>query len=197
MLRCCLMNNNRILPRPLPRPLRPKYVVFMTFKLPDSADGEEMLEIIIKWTKDFRREKERLPSSFELRKYIQKKHPGNYDSWENEFQLQLTTSYRGATRWQLAESIDDSIDYRNPSPPPQMKENMYYCTCITGYCHVCLNNTNSEDSVALSTCHCIYHKKCIEKSYNYSNKCPVCSREIKEIYVYEFDFDNPVDIVEI
>ena len=69
-----MTSNNRISPRPPPRPPPPKFVVFMTFKLPDSADGEEMLEIIIKWTKDFRREKERLPSSFELRKYIKKKH---------------------------------------------------------------------------------------------------------------------------
>lgn len=197
MLRCCRMSNSRTSARAPPRPPPPKFVVFMTFKLPAEADEEEMYKLIIKWTKDFRRENERLPSSFELRKYVEKKNPGNYDSWEDEYHLELTTSHRGATRWQLAESIDDYIDYRSPSPPPQITEQMYYCTRIHGYCHVCLNDTNSEDSVALSTCHCIYHKSCIEKSYNYSNKCPVCGKEIEEIIAYEFDFDNPVDIVEI
>lgn len=185
----CIPNSRR-------RRTPPKYHVFIKFKLPHDIDDIEN-KVITDWSLEFHKKHSRLPSTFEVRLYLEKKYSGKYNDWGEEYSLSLETTRAGAILWQLGESIDDCITYRNPSPPPIINENMYYSVNKKSYCSICLNYTEGIDTVALSTCHCIYHKKCIEKSYNYSNKCPVCNSEIREVIVYDFDFDNPVDIIEL
>jgi len=181
---------------PPPRPPPPKYHVFIKFKLPHDMDDIEN-KLIADWSLEFHKKHTRLPSTFEVRLYLEQKYSGKYDDWSEEYSLSLETTRAGATLWQIGESMDDYISYRNPSPPPNINENMYYYVNKKSHCCICLNDTEGIDTVALSTCHCIYHKKCIEKSYNYSNKCPVCNSEIREVIVYDFDFNNPVDIIEL
>ena len=178
-------------------PPRPKYHVFISFKMPDVVDDKEREEILGVWAKEFLKKYHRLPSTFEVRKYLENKYLGKYDDWDGEYSLSLETTRYGATLWQMGESIDDYISYRNPSPPPHMTEYMYYIVNKNEKCLICLEETNGDDTVALSACHCIYHKKCIEKSYNYSTRCPICTREIEEIIALELDDYNPIEIVDL
>lgn len=170
-----------------------KYHVFITFHLHGEIDEKIEYNKIINWCTKFEKEHMRLPSTFELRRYLIKtyKHDIPYEQWEHDYQLDLETDYSLATLWQVGESMDDTFFYRNSDPKPKLTSNMYYKTNINTRCNICLD-TVEDERISLSACHCVFHKTCIEKAYGFSNYCPICSSNIHEVLVNDADYENPV-----
>ena len=169
-----------------------RFVIHLDVNLPEHVDEEKEQKTLVDWAGKFLETEMRIPSTGEMKKYALKSYVYDlpYDSWEKELTLIIPCSKQEQELWVMGESMDAYADYRNPDPKPVLKRNMYLHTQSDKECLICLG-TVQDEKIAIGPCFCIYHKKCIETSYGYSNKCPICEEPITELESI-IDYDDIV-----
>ena len=173
--------NSEPTPRPPPPPPRRDrpYTVIIPVKMPSYSGHEHTEPKVYSWVKDYLKEKEKLPSSFEIHQEV-KKWPESEDAlWDATLSVAFDCTERVAVQWLLGESIDDDLAYRNPDPPPPFDDKCIYQTIHGKLCAIC-QNAEEGDKVGLWSCRCTYHEECLRKAYKYSTKCPVCGAAIND-----------------
>jgi len=116
---------------------------------------------------------------FEINNEVIKKFTSNEKPHEfkNVATLIVDTTESQAMLWIMGESINEHLAYRNPDPPKEILKDSYINVISNIKCEICQNSLNGH-KVKLKACGCVFHEKCISKSYGYYQVCPVCSEGI-------------------
>ena len=180
-------------PIPPPPNRRNNHTVIIPIKMPSYNNHEVTEPKIFDWVVSFSKEHNRLPSTFEIDQEIRKWPDSKDAKWDATLSISFDCTERIALQWMMGESIDSSLKYRNPDPPPPFDENCTYNTILGDKCAIC-QGAEEGDKVGLWSCRCIYHEDCLRKAYKHSNKCPVCGCNINEYTTEEADGDVVLEV---
>lgn len=180
---------------PIPRRpnRRENHTVIIPIKMPSYNNHEETEPKIFDWVVSFSKEHNRLPSTFEIDQEIRTWPDSKDAKWDATLSISFDCTERIALQWMMGESIDSSLKYRNPDPPPPFDENCTYNTILGGMCAIC-QDAEEGDKVGLWSCRCIYHEDCLRQAYKHSNKCPVCGCNINEYTTEQADGDVVLEV---
>lgn len=137
----------------------------------------------------------RLPSSFELRRFMQDVYGPEESEWVTHLNLVMDTTEQVAENWILGESIDAALMHRSSSPKPVIDPESYYRVNRSVKCCIC-QRKEYHPFVELRACGCVFHKHCIEKAYGFSTRCPICNIIIDD-YPIVCDIDDIGMVCEI
>jgi len=146
---------------------------------PVSYTDREVQDHIADWIQKYENENRRIPSMFEINNEVIKKFKSDEKPHEfkNVATLIVDTTESQAMLWIMGESINEHLEYRNPDPHKEILKDSYVCVISNIKCEICQNSQHGH-KVKLKACSCIFHEKCISKSYGYYQVCPVCGEGI-------------------
>ena len=155
------------------------HTLIVQLPVSDDTDKDDAVGKLQPYIKKMQDDHGRLPSSFELRRFMQDVYGPENSNWDNHLNLVMDTTERLAENWILGESIDAALMHRSSSPKPVIDpESFYECNEIVKCC-VC-QTKERKPFVALRACGCVFHKHCIEKAYGFSTRCPICNIAIDD-----------------
>ena len=166
------------------------HTLIVPLPVSEDTDREEALKKLQPYIKKMQEDFDRLPSSFELRRFMQDVYGVEKQEWTQHMNLVMDTTQRIAENWILGESIDAALMHRSSSPKPVIDPESYYRVNKSVKCCIC-QRKEYHPFVELRACGCVFHKHCIEKAYGFSTRCPICSVNIDDypivhdIYDYE------------
>ena len=171
------------------------HTLIVQLPVSDDTDKDDAVGKLQPYIKKMQDDHGRLPSSFELRRFMQDVYGPENSNWDNHLNLVMDTTERLAENWILGESIDAALMHRSSSPKPVIDpESFYECNEIVKCC-VC-QTKERKPFVALRACGCVFHKHCIEKAYGFSTRCPICNTAIDDFPLVH-DIDDHVPVCEI
>ncbi len=166
------------------------HTLIVPLPVSEDTDREEALKKLQPYIKKMQEDFDRLPSSFELRRFMQDVYGVEKQEWTQHMNLVMDTTQRIAENWILGESIDAALMHRSSSPKPVIDPESFYKSNEIVKCCICQRKAG-RPFVELRACGCVFHKQCIEKAYGFSTRCPICSVNIDDypivhdIYDYE------------
>ena len=155
------------------------HTLIVQLPVSDDTDKDDAVGKLQPYIKKMQDDHGRLPSSFELRRFMQDVYGPENSNWDNHLNLVMDTTERLAENWILGESIDAALMHRSSSPKPVIDPESFYECNKRVKCCVC-QTKERKPFVALRACGCVFHKHCIEKAYGFSTRCPICNIAIDD-----------------
>ena len=171
------------------------HTLIVQLPVSDDTAKDDAVKKLQPYIKKMQDEFDRLPSSFELRRFMQDVYGPENSNWDNHLNLVMDTTERLAENWILGESIDAALMHRSSSPKPVIDPESFYECNKRVKCCVC-QTKERKPFVALRACGCVFHKHCIEKAYGFSTRCPICNTAIDDFPLVH-DIDDHVPVCEI
>jgi|APSaa5957512535_1039671.scaffolds.fasta_scaffold02645_14 hypothetical protein len=167
------------------------HTLIVQLSVSEDTDKDEALGLLIPYIKGLQESSERLPSTFELRRFMQSKYGPEDPEWVAKLNLVMDSTRQYAENWIMGESIDAALMHRSSSPKPVMDVDSYKDTNKIIKCCVC-QTKEKKSYVELRACGCVFHKHCIEKAYGFSTFCPICTMSIDD-YPVVHELDDYID----
>ena len=164
------------------------HTLIVQLPVSDDRDKDEAFGKLQPYIMKMQNDRQRLPSSFELRRFMQGCYGDEKPEWTQHMNLVMDTTERSAENWILGESIDAALMHRSSSPKPTIDPESFYETNKSTKCCIC-QRVRGDTFVALRACGCQFHKQCIEKAYGFSTHCPICSISIDD-YPVVYDIND-------
>ena len=180
-------------PPPPPRGRRNNHTVIIPIRMPNYNNHKEIKPKVFNWVLEYTKKHNRLPSSFEIGRELHAWPESKDAKWDATLNMAFDCTERIAVQWMMGESIDASLKYRNPDPPPPFDDNCTYKTIHGELCAIC-QNAEEGDKVGLWSCRCIYNEDCLRQAYKHSTKCPVCGCNINDYTTEEADGDIVLEV---
>lgn len=95
------------------------------------------------------------------------------DLWFEREYLVPVPSYKHILEATQSDSMDQ---YWKDIQPSKKKKVNCTKTIKNGYCAICMDNNGP--TIALQSCKCVFHYKCIRRWSQYSSECPICKTPI-------------------
>ena len=158
------------------------HTLIVQLPVSDDTDKDDALKKLQPYISKMQEDSDRLPSSFELRRFMQDVYGPEDSNWDNFLNLIMDTTAVLAENWILGESIDAALMHRSSSPKPVIDPESYYRVNKSVKCCIC-QRKEYHPFVELRACGCVFHKHCIEKAYGFSTRCPICNTLIGDFPV--------------
>jgi len=158
------------------------HTLIVQLPVADDTNKDDAVDKLNPYIKKMQEECERLPSSFELRRFMQDVYGPENPEWVTHLNLVMDTTEQYAENWILGESIDAALMHRSSSPKPVIDPESYYRVNKSVKCCIC-QRKEYHPFVELRACGCVFHKHCIEKAYGFSTRCPICNTLIDDFPV--------------
>ena len=158
------------------------HTLIVQLPVSENTDKDDAITKLQPYITKMQDELERLPSSFELRRFMQDVYGEEKPEWTNMLNLVMDTTQQYAENWILGESIDAALMHRSSSPKPEIDPESYFKYNGIIKCCVC-QTKETKPFVELRACGCVFHKHCIEKAYGFSTRCPICNTLIDDFPV--------------